>query len=146
VQYNLAGSVLHTYSIAGSVDGLKFDPNTGQIWALQNQDANSTLTIINPPTATTSTLTYGSLYNSMSGTRGLDDVVFSGNKVFMSVTNPGNGTDPVVVQLPNLASPFCRARFLPRAPPGRIWQRASQAPSRPRTRIRLSRGRTVPWS
>jgi len=62
VQYNLAGSVLHIYSIAGSVDGLKFDPNTGQIWALQNQDANSTLTIINPLTATTSTLTYGSIY------------------------------------------------------------------------------------
>ena len=112
VQYNLAGSVLHTYSIAGSVDGLKFDPNTGQIWALQNQDANSTLTIINPPTATTSTLTYGFLYNSMSGTRGLDDVVFSGNQVFMSVTNPGSGTDPVVVQLTNLASPLLQTAVL----------------------------------
>jgi len=112
VQYGLNGSVLHTYSIAGSVDGLKFNPNTGQVWALQNQDANSTLTIINPTTGTTSTLTYGPIYNSMSGTRGLDDVVFSGNQVFMSVTNPGGGTDPVVVQLTNLASPLLQSGIL----------------------------------
>jgi len=57
VQYSLSGAVQHTYTIAGSADGLKFNPNTGQIWALQNQDANSTLTIINPATQATSSFT-----------------------------------------------------------------------------------------
>lgn len=112
VQYGLNGSVQHTYSIAGSVDGLKYNPNTGQVWALQNQDANSTLTIINPTTGTTSSFTYGPVYNSMSGTRGLDDVVFNGNQTFMSVTNPGSGTDPVVVQLTNLVSPLLQSAIL----------------------------------
>ena len=112
VQYSLGGSVLHTYGIPGSVDGLKYNPNTGQVWALQNQDANSTLTIINPTNGTTSTFTYGALYNSMSGTRGLDDVVFSGNQTFMSVTNPASGTDPVVLQLTNLVSPLLQSAVL----------------------------------
>ena len=112
VQYGLNGSVLHAYTIAGSVDGLKYNPNTGQVWALQNQDANSTLTIINPTTGTTSSFTYGALYNSMSGTRGLDDVVFNGSQTFMSVTNPASGTDPVVVQLTNLVSPLLQSAIL----------------------------------
>jgi hypothetical protein len=112
VQYSLAGSALHTYSIPGSVDGLKYNPNTGQVWALQNQDANSTLTIINPATQTTSTFAYGPLYNSMSGSRGLDDVVFSGSQIFMSVTNPASGTDPVIVQLTNLVSPLLQSAIL----------------------------------
>ena len=112
VQYSLGGSVLHTYSIPGSVDGLKYNPNTGLVWALQNQDANSTLTIINPATQTTSTLTYGPIYNSMSGARGLDDVVFSPNQTFMSVTNPASGTDPVIVQLTNLVSPLLQSAIL----------------------------------
>jgi hypothetical protein len=94
------------------VDGLKFNPNTGQVWALQNQDANSALTIINPATQTTSSFTYGAPYSSVSGSRGFDDVVFSGNQVFMSVTNPAGGTDPVVVQLTNLASPLLQSTIL----------------------------------
>jgi len=48
VQYDKAGHVETTYTIPGSVDGLKFNPYTGQIWALQNQDGNSTLTLIDP--------------------------------------------------------------------------------------------------
>lgn len=82
------------------MDGLKYDPNTGQIWALRNQDANSTLTIINPATGTTTAL------------RGFDDVAFIGNLVFMNVTNPASGTDPVVVQITNLASPLLQSTIL----------------------------------
>ena len=40
VQYKRNGQILYTYSIAGSVDGLKVDPRTGLVWALQNQDGN----------------------------------------------------------------------------------------------------------
>src|ERR1700730_5749053 len=50
VQYGLAGNVEHTYTSAGAVYGLKYNPTTGQVWALQNQDGNSTLTLIDPAT------------------------------------------------------------------------------------------------
>src|SRR5215472_5885937 len=48
VEYRLSGQVGHTFSVKGSVDGLKVDPRTGLVWALQNQDGNSTLTLIDP--------------------------------------------------------------------------------------------------
>ena len=48
VQYKRNGQIRHTYSIKGSVDGLKVDPRTGLVWALQNQDGNSTLSLIDP--------------------------------------------------------------------------------------------------
>ena len=48
VQYSSGGAVQHKYEIAGLVDGLKVDPVTGMVWALQNQDGNSTLSLINP--------------------------------------------------------------------------------------------------
>jgi len=35
VQYKLNGEVRQTYSITGSVDGLKVDPRTGLVWALR---------------------------------------------------------------------------------------------------------------
>src|SRR6516164_8504744 len=54
VQYKLNGQVRHTNSIAGSVDGLKVDTRTGRVWALQNQDGNSTLSLISPKTHTLS--------------------------------------------------------------------------------------------
>jgi len=103
VQYSLTGSIQNTYSIPGSVDGLKYNPNTGLVWALQNQDANSQLTIINPATKTSSTFTYGSSYTPVSGSRGFDDVAFLGNNVYLSFTNPAAG-DAVLVQL-NSATP-----------------------------------------
>jgi hypothetical protein len=39
IEYDPSGKIDHIYdNIAGYVDGLKFDPVTGDIWALQNQD------------------------------------------------------------------------------------------------------------
>jgi hypothetical protein len=105
VQYMLNGQIRHTYSINGSVDGLKVDPRTGRVWALQNQDGNSTLSIINPKMHTV----FGPIsYAVTSGTRGYDDVVFRGDQVFLSYTNPvapldatiqllQDGTNPLVV-------------------------------------------------
>ncbi|MCC8963822.1 hypothetical protein H8A95_16250 [Bradyrhizobium sp. Pear76] len=98
VQYDKHGSVEYTYSIAGSVDGLKYNPTTGDIWALQNQDGNPTLTLINPEThAVSAPLSYA----DSSASRGYDDVVFKGDKVFLSYTNPVNPGDATVVQLDN---------------------------------------------
>jgi predicted secreted protein len=98
VQYDSAGKIEYSYSLTGSVDGLKFNPATGEIWALQNQDGNSTLTLIDPKTHTVSApLSYA----NTSATRGYDDVVFKGNQVFLSYTNPVNPGDPTLVELVN---------------------------------------------
>jgi hypothetical protein len=96
VQYSPGGAVLHTYSIAGSVDGLKFDPVTGKVWALQNQDGNATLSIIDPTTHAVS----GPLSYAVTSTaRGYDDVAFLGGKVFLSYTNPAAATDSALQTL-----------------------------------------------
>ena len=103
VQYELNGTVHKTFSIAGSVDGLKIEPETGLVWALQNQDGNSTLTLINPKTETASAPLQ---YKVTSGTRGYDDVVFREGQIFLSYTNPGSPTDPTIQRLVNRTSPL----------------------------------------
>jgi|GEM_PF-472313 len=98
VQYDKAGNIEHSYTVPGSVDGLKFNPYTKEIWALQNQDGNSTLTLINPVThQVTGPLSFA----NPSATRGYDDVVFKGDKVFLSYTNPNGAGDPTLVELVN---------------------------------------------
>lgn len=101
VQYSMSGAVQNTYNIPGSVDGLKYNPNTGQVWALQNQDANSRLTLINPTAGTPSSFTYGLPYTSVSGARGFDDVAFIGNIIYLSESNPASTADPIIVKLNN---------------------------------------------
>lgn len=98
VRYAPSGVIQNTWSIAGNVDGLKVDPSTGLVWALQNNDANSALTIINPTTNATTAYSYGSSYTNVAN-RGFDDVVFLNGQVFLSETNPVSGTDAVVVRL-----------------------------------------------
>jgi PEP-CTERM motif len=109
VQYSTSGAVQHTYTISGLVDGLKVNPTTGMVWALQNNDANATLSIINPTTQTVSgPLRYGPPYIYTTPgplARGYDDVAFLGGKVYLSYTNPVNPTDPVLQILNNGDNP-----------------------------------------
>ena len=114
VRYSPAGSIMHTWTIAGNVDGLRIAPN-GQVWALQNNDGNSALTVINPATNATTAFTYGSSYTNVAN-RGFDDVEFLNGHAFLSETNPVAGTDPVIVELTTpltpLASPLQIAGIL----------------------------------
>lgn len=98
VRYSPAGAVLNSWSIAGNVDGLKVDPNTGNVWALQNNDGNSALTVINPVTNAATAYVYGSSYTNVAN-RGFDDVAFTKGNIYLSQTNPASGTDPVVFKL-----------------------------------------------
>jgi len=98
VEYDRNGHVEQTYQIAGYVDGLKMDPITHEIWALQNQDGNSTLTLINPEE---NSVSQPLSYAVPSASRGYDDVAFLHGKVFESYTNPVNNGDPVLVQITN---------------------------------------------
>jgi hypothetical protein len=50
VEYNMDGSVVHTYTVLGHVDGVKADPITHKVWTLENEDGNTRLVIIDPET------------------------------------------------------------------------------------------------
>jgi hypothetical protein len=116
VQYNTSGTIKHVYSISGEVDGLKVDPVTGMVLALQNQDANATISLINPSTGVvTGPLKYAAppyAYGNnapapppLNNGRGYDDIAFLGGKVYLSYTNPVNPTDPVLQILNNGNNP-----------------------------------------
>ena len=104
VEYSFDGRVRRTFDIAGSVDGLKVDPDTGLVWALQNQDGNSTLALIDPDGG----ITPGSpfQYAVKSSTRGYDDVAFLENRIFLSYTNPVASSDATIQMLRNGSNPL----------------------------------------
>jgi hypothetical protein len=105
VRYSPSGAIQNNWSIPGNVDGLRVDPS-GLIWALQNNDGNSTLTTINPVTNGRTGHTYGNTYTNVPN-RGFDDVVFLKGSTFLSETNPANPTDPIVLKLTTgLSSPL----------------------------------------
>jgi hypothetical protein len=118
VQYSATtGAIQHApYSISGEVDGLKVDPATGMVWALQNQDANATVSLINPSTGVvTGPLKYAAPPYAYGGNppgpaplnngRGYDDVAFLNGNVYLSYTNPVNPTDSVLQVLNNGNNP-----------------------------------------
>src|ERR1700676_217876 len=103
VEYSMSGKIEKTLTVAGSADGLKYDPVTGMIWALQNQDGNSTLSLIDPKTGTIGDPLN---YAVSSATSGYDDVAFLNGQVYMTYTNPNGSGDPVLQQLTNGNAPL----------------------------------------
>jgi len=96
VEYRMDGSIVRTFSVVGHNDGLKIDPQTKLLWALQNEDGNPALTIINPKTGTQQDFTFAPTAHG----GGFDDIVFRNGEVFLSASNPSNNpnTDPAVVR------------------------------------------------
>jgi hypothetical protein len=107
VEYSMTGQIENTFTVTGLADGLKFDAATGDVWVLLNNDGNSLLQLINPKTRQISSpLSYAPPYiYGPTSSRGFDDVVFDGKRVFLSETNPVNPDDPVIVQLLNGQNP-----------------------------------------
>jgi sugar lactone lactonase YvrE len=95
VEYSMNGKVEHTYTVKGHSDGLKVDPSTHLLWALQNEDANANLVIIDPETQQQTLYTFGPTLHG----GGYDDLVFRGCKVYISASNPANNpnTGPAIV-------------------------------------------------
>ena len=87
VEYDLSGHQLNNITVAGHNDGLKIDPATGDLWALQNEDGNSTLIIIKLKTLKQTTYTIGLTGTGPHG-GGYDDVVFDGKSLFFSASAP----------------------------------------------------------
>jgi len=87
VEYDLTGHQLNNITVIGHNDGLRIDPATGDLWALQNEDGNSTLIIIKVKTLKQTTYTVGATGTGPHG-GGYDDLVFDGNSVFFSASAP----------------------------------------------------------
>jgi hypothetical protein len=95
VEYRMDGSIVHTYTVLGHSDGLKMNPLTHQLWALQNEDANPNLVIIDPETHHQRFFTFSATPHG----GGYDDIVFRGCQVFISASNPANSpnTGPAII-------------------------------------------------
>ena len=96
VQYNIKGHLVHTYTVPGHSDGIKINPATRLVWALQNEDANANLEIINPQTRQQKLYFFGPTLHG----GGYDDIVFRGCRAYVSASHPsGNpNTGPAIVR------------------------------------------------
>ena len=96
VEYTLAGDIVTTYSVKGHNDGLRVNPKTKQLWAMQNEDANPNLVILDPTSGTKTLYTFGPTPHG----GGYDDIAFKGDDVFFSASNPTNNPNfgPAVVK------------------------------------------------
>jgi hypothetical protein len=96
VEYKLNGDVVNTYTVSGHNDGIKVNPKTKQVWAMQNEDGNPNLVIIDPKTQTQTQYTFGPTPHG----GGYDDIAFLGDDVFISASNPANNpnTKPAIVK------------------------------------------------
>jgi hypothetical protein len=136
VEYSPSGTVKNTYSIPGLVDGMKVDP-FGKVWVLQNNDGNSTLTLINTNGKMSGPFSYQAppyVYGPYgpSGGRGYDDVAFLNGKVYLSYTNPMNPADPVLQILDQgnkpTSGPLTTSSILNATQTNPLYTSSSQAP------------------
>lgn len=89
VEFSAGGTVLHYWQTPGHNDGLKIDPETGKVWALQNEDGNPNLVVINPKTTAAIAYTFAAPDNGGTGTPGgYDDIAFLHDKVYLTESNP----------------------------------------------------------
>src|SRR5579863_6680826 len=95
VEFKMDGTPVYTYTVVGHNDGLKVDPITHKLWAIQNEDANPNLVIIDAETHFTQFYSFGPTLHG----GGYDDLVFKGCKVYISASNPANNpnTGPAIV-------------------------------------------------
>jgi hypothetical protein len=95
VEYRMDGSIAYIYTVTGHNDGIKIDPETHLLWALQNEDSNPNLVIIDTETHRRKHYGFGPTLHG----GGYDDIVFRGCKVYLSASNPANNpnTGPAIV-------------------------------------------------
>jgi hypothetical protein len=99
VEYSNQGQLLRSLTIVGHNDGLRLDPRTNKLWAMQNEDSDPNLVIIDPATGTMAKYTFGKTPHG----GGYDDIAFKGDAIYVSASNPtadpkGNVAGPSIVR------------------------------------------------
>jgi hypothetical protein len=98
IEYTMTGDQVHVYSVLGHNDGLKLNPYDGKLYAMQNEDANPNLVIIDPETKQqTSPIKFAATPPHGGG---YDDMVFRDHKLYLSCSNPANNpnAEPAIVK------------------------------------------------
>jgi hypothetical protein len=101
IEYSALGKVLRTLTVTGHNDGLRLDPRTNKLWAMQNEDSNPNLVIIDPATGSTDLFSFA---GPQAHGGGYDDMSFKDGAVYVSASNPtpdakGNVAGPSIVRL-----------------------------------------------
>jgi hypothetical protein len=97
-EYGPTGALVGTLTLIGHNDGLRYDAATHRLWAIQNEDANPNLVLIDPKTLTASSPL---AFSATPHGGGYDDVAFGAGGAFMSASNPANNpnTSPAIVSV-----------------------------------------------
>jgi hypothetical protein len=97
VEYDFKGNLLQNFTIIGHNDGLRFSPLTNKLWAMQNEDGNANLSIINLKNGKQT------IYQLGTGPHGggYDDIDFNDKSAFLSASAPtiNPNTEPAIVSL-----------------------------------------------
>ena len=96
-EYSGNGALLGTLTVTGHNDGLRYNAGTGQLWAIQNEDGNPNLVLINPKTLTPTAPPLS--FSATPHNGGYDDVAFGPNGTYISASNPqfNPNTAPAIV-------------------------------------------------
>jgi hypothetical protein len=97
IEYDFTGTMVKNFAIMGHNDGLRFNPRENSLWAVQNEDGNATLIIINLKNGDQTTYTLGT--GPHGG--GYDDIDFNNNSIYLSASAPTLSVDtaPAIVSL-----------------------------------------------
>jgi len=97
VEYDFKGNMIKDFIVVGHNDGLRFNPRENNLWALQNEDGNATLIIINLKNGDQTTYTLGT--GPHGG--GYDDIDFNNKSIYLSASAPTIGPDtaPAIVSV-----------------------------------------------
>lgn len=98
VEYDMTGTVVTMFTVTGHNDGLRINPSDGSLWALQNEDANANLAVIDLKSGKQTVTQFPSPAPHGGG---YDDLVFTKGATFVSASNPANNpnTGPAIVSV-----------------------------------------------
>jgi len=98
VEYDMTGTVVTKFTVVGHNDGLRINPADGNLWAIQNEDANANLVVIDLKHGGQTVTQFPSPAPHGGG---YDDVVFTKGATFVSASNPANNpnTEPAIVSV-----------------------------------------------
>jgi hypothetical protein len=86
-QYTTAGKLVHSWSVTGHNDGLRFDPSTHLLWVMCDEDGNPRLYTIDPANGAASSVKQYTLPASAWG-GGFDDIQFVNGMAVIDASNP----------------------------------------------------------
>lgn len=97
LEYDFTGKLLKNFTVVGHNDGLRYNPLTNELWALQNEDGDANLSIINLKSGKQT------IYEVGTGPHGggYDDLDFNNKSVYLSASAPtlSPNTAPAIVTI-----------------------------------------------